>query len=182
MGGGGRAGADVRLLHASPDGFIIGHMLRKLHAVAFRLALKLLADGKSTDGAPGKNLDLSRSLKNALRGILFTFINERNFRFECAAAVLVVAAGIAFRISRLEWALMSTNIFFVLALEAKNTSMEMTTNIATSEYDYGAKGSKDASSGGVLLAALSSVVTGLLIFGPRLLTFIRNIVSFLHNQ
>jgi diacylglycerol kinase len=157
-------------------------MFRRSRAAAFRIALRLLADGKSTNGVPGKNRTFMTSLKRALRGLLYTFINERNFRFEWAAAILAVAAGFFFRISRLEWALLSVNIFFVLALEVKNTSTELTTDIATQEYHYGAKSSKDASSGAVLLAALSSVVTGLLIFGPRIVLFVRNIVSFLHNQ
>jgi diacylglycerol kinase len=157
-------------------------MLRRSRAAAFRLALKLLSDGRSTRGVPRKNRRFSDSLKHALRGLLFTYVNERNFRFECAAATLAVAAGLAFRIDRLEWALVASNIFFVLALEAKNTSLEQTANIAAREYDYGAKGAKDSSSGAVLLAALSSVVTGLLIFGPRFLAFARHIVSFLHNR
>lgn len=158
-------------------------MVRRIRAAIFRIGIKLLADGKSTGGAPGKNRTFPRSVKHALRGILYTFINERNFRFELMVAALVVTAGIVFNISRLEWALLSINIFFVLALELKNTSTELTTDIATSsEYHYGAKGSKDASSGAVLLAALSSIVTGLLIFGPRLVTLVRRIVSFLHTQ
>ncbi len=156
-------------------------MFRRSRAAAFRLALKLLADGKTSDGVPGKNRTFTRSLKRALSGILFTFLAERNFRFECAAAVLAVAAGLAFRISRLEWALLWLNVFFVLSMEARNTSLELTTDIATREYDYGAKSSKDASSGSVLLAAFSSGVTGLLIFGPRLVDLARSIVSLLHN-
>lgn len=133
------------------------------------MALKLLADGRTENGKPGKNKNFSRSLKNALRGILLTFAAERNFRFECGAAVLAAAAGIFYRIEAVEWAIVSTNIFLVLALEAKNTSTELTVDIATQEYDYDAKSSKDASSGAVLLAALSSVLTAVFIFGPRLL-------------
>lgn len=157
-------------------------MFRRTRSAVFRLALKLLADGKSTGGVPGKNRTFSKSLRRALSGILFTFLNERNFRFECAAAALAVIAALAFRISRLEWALLWLNIFFVLAMEAKNTSLELTTDIATKEYDYGAKSSKDASSGSVLLAALSAAVTGLLIFGPRLVALSRTIVSYLPNR
>ena len=153
--------------------------LRRARAVLFRQALRLLADGSSSNGVPGKNRRFSRSFKNALRGILFTFINERNFRFEALMAVLAVIAGLAFGIDRLEWAIILTNVFLVLALEAKNTSLELTTNIATREYDYGAKGSKDASSGAVLLASASSVLAGLFIFAPRIFALVWKTVSIL---
>lgn len=142
-------------------------MIRHLRAAAFRLALKLLADGRSEDRKPGKNKNFARSMKNALRGLLLTFASERNFRFECFAAVVVVAAGIAYRISSTEWAIVTTNIFLVLALEAKNTATELTIDIATQEYDYDAKSSKDASSGAVLLAAFSSILTAVFIFAPK---------------
>ncbi len=142
-------------------------MIRHLRGAAFELALKLLADGRSENGRPGKNKNFGRSLKNALRGLLLTFAAERNFRFECFMAVLVAVAGVAYRIDRIEWAVVSTNIFLVLALEAKNTATELTVDIATKEYDYDAKSSKDASSGAVLLAAVSSVITAAFIFGPR---------------
>lgn len=153
-------------------------MIRRMRAAAFRLALRLLADGRTEEGRPGKNRNFSRSLKNALRGILLTFAAERNFRFECLIAVLVVAAGLRYRIGGVEWAIVTTNIFLVLALEAKNTSTEFTVDIATQEYDYDAKSSKDASSGAVLLAAASSVATALFIFGPRIWS---SLVSFFHR-
>jgi undecaprenol kinase len=77
-------------------------------------------------------------------------------------------AGAIYRIDRVEWAVVLTNVFLVLALEAKNTATEITVDIATQEYDYGAKTSKDASSGAVLLVSLSAAMTGILIFGPRI--------------
>lgn len=155
-------------------------MIRHARAAAFRLALKLLADGRSENRRPGKNKVFSRSLKNALRGILLIFAAERNFRFECLAAVLVFAAGILYRIDRIEWAIVVTNVFLVLALEAKNTATELTVDIATQEYDYDAKSSKDASSGAVLLVAASSAITGCFIFGPRVWESIAAIVRHVY--
>lgn len=157
-------------------------MVRYLRAVAFRIGLKLLADGKSEKGRPGKNRSFERSLKNALRGLLLTFAVERNFRFECFIALLALALGFAFDIDRLEWAVILTNVFFVLSLEAKNTSTEMTVDLATAEFDYDAKSSKDASSGAVLLAAFSSLVSGGLIFGPRLFDALLSLIRFISTR
>lgn len=143
-------------------------MMRHLRAAAFRLALQLLASERSAAKRPGKNPTFSRSLKNALRGILITFATERNFRFECAVALAAALAGVAFRITATEWAILTTNIFAVLALEANNTSAEITTDLATRDYDYDAKTSKDASSGAVLLGTISSIIVGLIVFAPHL--------------
>ena len=155
-------------------------MVRRLRGAAFRLALRLLADGTSAAGVTAKNRRFDRSLKNALRGLLFTFINERNFRFECVAALAALILGGLLSISRVEWTVLITNIVMVLALEVKNTSTELTTNIATREYDYDAKGSKDASSGAVLLASVMALINGCFIFGPPLWRSLLYIVSYLH--
>jgi diacylglycerol kinase len=160
---------------------MMGAMVRHLRGAAFRMALRLLADGTSAAGLTAKNGSFVRALKNALRGLLFTFVNERNFRFECAAAVAAAACGVLFGISRIEWTVLVLNIFLVLALEAKNTATELTTNLATRDYDYDAKGSKDASSGAVLLAVLAAIINGLCIFGPPLWRFAVNTVSYLLN-
>lgn len=151
-------------------------MIRYLRARAFRLALNLLASERSADRRPGKNPTFARSLKNALRGILITFATERNFRFECAVAAAVIAAGIGFGISGIEWAVLTTNVFAVLALEANNTSAEITTDLATKDYDYDAKTSKDASSGAVLLATFSSIIVGLIVFFPHAAALVREML------
>jgi diacylglycerol kinase len=152
-------------------------MLRHLKARVFNWAIRMLGTTTSAGGLPGKNKTFTRSLKNAFCGILFTFLNERNFRFECLIAVLALAAGIILRIERLEWALIITHIFLVLALEMKNTSLELTTDIAAKDYDYNAKGSKDASSGAVFLASISAAINGLVIFVPKLAALWARIVS-----
>lgn len=121
-------------------------------------------------------------MKHALRGLLFAFINERNFRRECAAALFAFALGILLRIDRIEWLIIILNIVLVLALEAHNTAMELTTDLISREYDYNIKGSKDASSGAVLLASFGAFISGLFIFGPRLLSLAAQIVSFLHTK
>ncbi len=138
--------------------------------IAERLLL-FIAEEENQGSVVGKNKSFRRSLRNAIKGIVLTSLSERNFRFELAMTAAVIAAGFVFGIGAVEWALILTNVFFVLALEVKNTSLELTVDLVTSDYHYNAKGSKDAASGAVLLAALSSVCTGVLVFGPKLAAF-----------
>lgn len=115
-----------------------------------------------------QNSGFRRSLRNALKGLAFAALSQRNFRFELLAFGAAIMLAAILRISLMEWALLSHSCFLVLALEAKNTALESSVDLSTTEYHYGAKGSKDAASGAVLLSAVNSLVVGLLIFGPRL--------------
>jgi len=139
--------------------------------IAERLLL-FIAEDRSNGSSIGKNKSFVRSLRNAIKGIALTFLSERNFRFELTVAVLACVLGFIFRISTTEWALVVTNIFYVLSLEVKNTSLELTVDMVTREYHYNAKGSKDAASGAVLLAAMSSLCTAGLVFVPKVLALI----------
>ncbi len=147
-------------------------MLRRLRASLFRFSLYLLADHPPTTEKPKKSRGFLRSGVHACRGLIFLFMTERNFRLECYVAVFALALGLVLRISALEWALIIFNIAFVLSSEAKNTAVEMVTDLHVKAYDYNAKGLKDVSSGSVLLASLSAAATGFLIFGPRLIALV----------
>ena len=57
---------------------------------------------------------------------------------------------------------------FVVAAELFNTAIESAVDLVTTEYHPLAKAAKDAAAGGVLVAAFSSVIVGLIIFGPRI--------------
>jgi diacylglycerol kinase len=59
---------------------------------------------------------------------------------------------------------------FVLALEALNTAIELAVTLASPEPDPLAKAAKDVSAAMVLIAALASIVVGLVILGPRLVS------------
>lgn len=142
---------------------ITGSLRRR---IAERLLL-FIAEDRANGSSIGKNKSFMRSLRNAIKGIALTFLSERNFRFELAVGFLACVLGVFFRISTTEWAIVATNIFYVLSLEVKNTSLELTVDMVTREYHYNAKGSKDAASGAVLLAALSSLVTAGLVFVPK---------------
>jgi diacylglycerol kinase len=149
--------------------------------IAERLLL-FIAEEPAQGSTVGKNKSFRRSLRNAVKGIALTFMSERNFRFEVAMTVVALVAGFLLGIGTIEWALVLTNIFFVLALEVKNTSMELTVDLVTSSYHYNAKGSKDAASGAVLLSAISSLCTGALVFGPRLVDLARSLMRGISDR
>jgi len=109
-----------------------------------------------------------RSLRIAVAGIYHVLRTERNAQWELIVGILVVIAGILFRVSPVEWAILILLICLVLALEILNTAIEAVVNLTTGEYHELAKIAKDAAAGAVLIMATGSVLIGIAIFGPRL--------------
>ena len=109
-----------------------------------------------------------KSFVYASEGIAHGFRTQRNMRVELAVAVVVVFAGIAFRITAVEWAVIFACIGLVLSAELINTVTELAVDLLVQRYHPMAKLAKDAGAGAVLIAALASVAVGVAIFGPRL--------------
>ncbi len=124
----------------------------------------------SCDHLPGSFVArVFRSFPYAIAGILYLFRTQRNARIELGIAIAACALAAWLRIGRMEWALLVITIALVLALEAINTAIEAAIDLASPDYHSQAKIAKDAAAGAVLLAAIASVVVGLLILLPRLI-------------
>ena len=114
--------------------------------------------------------DRLRSFKYAGRGIARLIGREHNAWIHCAAAVCVVIAGFLFRLSGLEWVAVVLCIGAVLAAEGFNSAIEALCDRVSPEYDEAIKHAKDLAAGAVLIFAIMSVVVGLLIFIPKILS------------
>ena len=107
----------------------------------------------------------SNSFRYAIAGIIKLIRQEPNMRIHVAATVVVIIAGIVRDLSRWEWLGIVFAISLVWIAEAVNTAIEMLCNIVcNNEYHPGVKIIKDISAGAVLLAAITSVVTALIVF------------------
>ncbi|AMV17509.1 diacylglycerol kinase family protein [Planctomyces sp. SH-PL14] len=112
--------------------------------------------------------DFLLSFVYAGRGIAALFARERNARVHLVAAVVVVAAGVFWRIEPWEWCAVAMAIATVTAAEAFNTAIEALLNRLHPDRDSAVGHAKDLAAGGVLLAALGAAAVGAAIFGPRL--------------
>lgn len=102
------------------------------------------------------------------RGIGHCIKKERNFIIHCIAAVLVIAAGLAFNISNTEWMIVLLNIAAVLALEMLNTAIERICNLVSPQHNPFVKIIKDVSAGSVLIMALAALICACIIFIPKI--------------
>ena len=116
-----------------------------------------------------KNRDVISSLEFALTGILTAFKEEKNMRSHVLSAVAAIIAGLIFRISATEWLFLLLSIFLVIAFEIMNSAVENVVDLA-SDYHFSmrAKNAKDMAAGAVLVVSGFAVITGLIIFLPKL--------------
>lgn len=108
------------------------------------------------------------SFTAAFSGLKYAFSTQPNFRIHLGATLLMLGLAWFFQISRLEFLILLFTITLVLIAEMINTSLEAATDLLTPEYQSQAKIAKDVAAGMVLLAAILSVIIGLVIFIPYL--------------
>ena len=116
-----------------------------------------------------KNRDVISSLEFALTGIFTAFKEEKNMRSHVLSGVAAIIAGLIFRISATEWLFLLLSIFLVIAFEIMNSAVENVVDLA-SDYHFSmrAKNAKDMAAGAVLVVSGFAVITGLIIFLPKL--------------
>jgi diacylglycerol kinase (ATP) len=115
---------------------------------------------------------LAKSIIYAVRGLGFVVATQRNMRVHLVAAVLAVMLGWVLSISRIEWIVLALAISLVLVAEGLNTAVEIAVDLATRKIRLRAMLSKDIAAGGVLMAAINSLVVGYLLFFDRLVTLV----------
>jgi len=108
-----------------------------------------------------------RSLKCAVTGIGVMISSQHNAWIHAAATVLVVMVGLIFRLTNAQWCWIVLSIMSVWTAEALNTAFEFLTDVASPEFHPLAAKAKDVAAGAVLIAAIGSVVIGILVFGPH---------------
>jgi undecaprenol kinase len=114
----------------------------------------------------GDKGSLKKSFVHAFNGIKIAITTERNMKIHLIATIIVIAVGIYFRISELEWSLLIVTISLVLCLEIVNTAIEALVDLVTESYHPMAKKAKDLAAGAVLVASFAAFVIGLFIFLP----------------
>ena len=116
-----------------------------------------------------KNRDVISSLEFALTGIFTAFKEEKNMRSHVLSALAAIIAGLIFRISATEWLFLLLSIFLVISFEIMNSAVENVVDLA-SDYHFSmrAKNAKDMAAGAVLVVSVFAVITGLIIFLPKL--------------
>lgn len=110
-----------------------------------------------------------RSVGHALAGIKAAFVSERHIRTHCWIAIAVVLLGIIVSLPTHEWLWILLCITLVIGAELINTALEALTDLASPDVHPLAKKTKDIAAGTVVLCVVFAVITGAIIFLPRII-------------
>ena len=113
-----------------------------------------------------------KSLGYAISGIIQCIQKERNIKIHLVFMFLVIICGFHFQLSITEWLVCILLFGLVISLELVNTAIEAVVDLCTQEYHPLAKIAKDTAAGAVLISAIASVVIGLIIFVPKILSLV----------
>ncbi|MCB0181958.1 MAG: diacylglycerol kinase family protein, partial [Anaerolineae bacterium] len=72
------------------------------------------------------------------------------------------------QINLTEWTIIALTSGFVIVTEMLNTAIEGAMDFASTDYHPQIKVVKDVAAGAVLVSAITAIVVGLLILGPKL--------------
>ncbi len=113
------------------------------------------------------------AFRYASHGWWYVIRTQRNAWIHAFASFCVVAAAVWLRLSRCDWVALIFAIAMVWTAEFINTALEAIVDLASPTHHPLAKVGKDVGAAAVLIAALTAVVIGVLVFGPYLLGWLR---------
>ena len=116
-----------------------------------------------------KSKKIINSFKYAIQGVLSSFKTERNMKIHFFIMLLVIIAGIVFKINKYEWIICILCFAIVISGELLNTAIETIVDMVMPYKNEKAKLAKDISAGAVLVLAIGSAISGLIIFIPKVI-------------
>ncbi len=118
-----------------------------------------------------KNFLLSRmkSFQHAFSGWWFVISTQKNSWVHMIATICVIILSIWLKLPSRDWAVLFVVIGMVWIAEFLNTALEAVVDLASPLHHPLAKVGKDVGAAAVLIAAMVSVIAGLLLMGPPLL-------------
>ena len=108
--------------------------------------------------------DLRESINHAVDGIVYAFRTERNLKIHVVMSLGVLVACLLVDLTPYELLGVFLLIAMVVVAEMFNTAIEALVNLQTLSHHPLAKIAKDVSAGAVLIACITSIIGGYLIF------------------
>jgi diacylglycerol kinase (ATP) len=117
-----------------------------------------------------RNFLVSRAhaFRHAFRGWWYVLHTQRNAWIHAVVTTLVILVAFWLHLPLRDWAVLLLTIVLVWTAEFINTALEAVVDLASPGQHPLAKVGKDVGAAAVLIAALTSILVGLLILGPPL--------------
>lgn len=117
-------------------------------------------------------MDFKNRIKSfgfAFKGIKTLVQTQENAQIHLFAIVLVTIVGFLLKIDKTEWSIVIIAFAMVLAAEALNTAIEFLVDLVSPDYHPLAGKAKDVAAAAVLITAMGAVLTGSIIFLPKII-------------
>ena len=111
-----------------------------------------------------------KSFYYAFQCIVQVLKTEQNFLIDIIVAIIAIALGYFLKLSLIEFAIVILAIGLVISLELINTAIEYTIDMAMPQIHPLAKSAKDISGAAVLFSAIVSIIIGLIIYLPKIIS------------
>jgi diacylglycerol kinase len=111
----------------------------------------------------------AHSFRHAFAGWWYVIRTQRNAWIHAIISIIVILMAFWLGISRNDWAVIILAMAQVWMAEFLNTALEAVVDLSSPQHHPLAEVGKDVGAAAVLIAAMASVLIGLLILGPPLL-------------
>lgn len=111
---------------------------------------------------------IRRVIKNSLEGISSYAKDGKSFIIYVFCSLIEIIAGFAFNVNGLEWILIISMLGIILAIELLNTSIEVTCDAITKEFNPYIKVAKDCGSAATFVIFIVTVILNIIIFLPKI--------------
>ncbi len=108
------------------------------------------------------------SFRFAFAGVFYMLRTQHNAWLHFVGTILVVAAGMALKVSGQDWRWLVIAMVLVWTAEAVNTAFEHLCDVVSPEFHASVQKSKDIAAGAVLICVIGAVIIGLQVFVPYL--------------
>ncbi|MFO7612725.1 MAG: diacylglycerol kinase family protein [Clostridia bacterium] len=114
-------------------------------------------------------IKIIKSFRDAVKGIIYIFMTQRNFRIQAICFLLVLFAALLLQLSLSETAIVVFAGGMVLVGEMVNTGLEKLVDLIKPDYHPLVRTIKDISAGVVLISSFLAVIIGVIIFLPKII-------------
>ena len=108
----------------------------------------------------------------ALHGMKQFFARDRNGQIQMVIGITAIILGFTVSLTSFQWLLVLFCIGLVISLEMINSAIERFCDLVTTDFHPGIRIIKDVAAGAVLVASITSLIIGLIIFIPALVQFL----------
>lgn len=116
---------------------------------------------------PRRQRTWADKFRDAFRGLSRSIRSQSSFSVHLAVAALVVVVAAIMQVSPVSWCLLAGAIGIVLSAEVFNTAIESLARSLGPRRHPRIRDALDMASAAVLLAAITAVVIGVIVFGHR---------------